>query len=96
LVVSGLVSVLATVPSARAQVTLDVSKITCEQLAGYKIHQSSKYRDLVKRLSQRQARYTTIETQKLIANAKALQKYCIQNPQTLVMSAVETLFGADR
>jgi len=46
LVVSGLVSVLATVPSARAQVTLDVSKITCEQLAGYKIHQSSKYRDL--------------------------------------------------
>jgi hypothetical protein len=35
-------------------------------------------------------------SEKLIANAKALQKYCIQNPQTLVMSAVETLFGTDR
>jgi hypothetical protein len=36
-VVSALIFALGTVPAARAQVMLDVSKITCEQFAGYKI-----------------------------------------------------------
>jgi len=35
--VSALIFALGTVPAARAQVMLDVSKITCEQFAGYKI-----------------------------------------------------------
>ena len=35
-VVSALIVVLDAVPAARAQVMLDVSKITCEQFAGYK------------------------------------------------------------
>ena len=35
--VSALIFALGTAPAARAQVMLDVSKITCEQFAGYKI-----------------------------------------------------------
>ena len=35
--VSALIFALGTVPAARAQLMLDVSKITCDQFAGYKI-----------------------------------------------------------
>src|SRR5262245_63026093 len=33
----GLIFALETVPAARAQVTIDVSKITCDQWIGYKL-----------------------------------------------------------
>jgi hypothetical protein len=33
----GLIFALETVPAARAQVTIDVSKITCDQFNGYKV-----------------------------------------------------------
>jgi hypothetical protein len=46
-VVSALIFALDAVPAARAQVTLDVSKITCDQFAGYKIT-NPENRDLVK------------------------------------------------
>jgi HdeA/HdeB family len=36
-IVSALIFALDAVPAARAQVMLDVAKITCEQFAGYKI-----------------------------------------------------------
>jgi acid stress chaperone HdeB len=96
LVVSGLVSALATVPAARAQVMLDVSKITCDQLARYKITNPQNIAIWLSGYHNGTRGNTIIDTQKLNANAKALQKYCIQNPETLVMNAVETLFGADR
>jgi hypothetical protein len=50
-VVSGFIFALDAVPAARAQVTLDVAKITCDQFAGYKITNPPKHRDLAKRLS---------------------------------------------
>jgi hypothetical protein len=34
---SALIFALGAIPAARAQVMLDVSKITCDQFAGYKI-----------------------------------------------------------
>jgi hypothetical protein len=39
---------------------------------------------------------TTLDTQGLVANAKKLRDYCFRNRQTLVIQAVETLFGTDR
>jgi hypothetical protein len=39
---------------------------------------------------------TLVETQTLVANAKKLRDYCIRNPQTPVMRAVETLFDKDK
>ena len=36
-IASGLILAFAAVPAARAQVTLDISKITCDQYTGYKI-----------------------------------------------------------
>jgi acid stress chaperone HdeB len=38
----------------------------------------------------------TLDTQKLVENARKLRDYCRRNPQTLVMQAVETLFATER
>jgi acid stress chaperone HdeB len=87
---------LGAVPAARAQVTLDVSKITCDQFAGYKITNPQNIAIWLSGYYNGKRGSTTLDTQKLIANAKELRSYCLRNPQTLVMQAVETLFGKDR
>src|SRR6266446_2063178 len=38
----------------------------------------------------------TLDTQRLVENARKLRDYCRRNPQTLVMQAVETLFATER
>ncbi|MBV8321534.1 MAG: hypothetical protein JO049_12795, partial [Hyphomicrobiales bacterium] len=38
----------------------------------------------------------TLDTQKLVENARKLRDYCRRNRQTLVLEAVETLFGKER
>ena len=92
--VSGLM--FATVPTAQAQVTLDVSKITCDQFTGYKITNPQNIAIWLSGYYNGKRGSAVLDTQKLIANAKTLRKYCIRNPETLVMQAVETLFAKER
>ena len=92
----GSVLALETVPPARAQVTLDVTKITCEQLRSYKITRPENIAIWLSGYHHGKRGDTTLDTQGLVANARKLQVYCGRNPQTLVMQAVETLFGTDR
>lgn len=88
-VVSGLMFVLAAVPAARAQVTLDISKITCEQYTGHKITSPQNLAIWLSGYYHGKHGDTTLETQQLIANAKKLRDYCFRNPETLVMNAIE-------
>src|SRR5262245_52207297 len=91
-VISMLVT-LAAVATARAQVTVDVSKITCDQFTGFKVTDP---RDIAIWLSgyySGKRGSTIIDTQALKANERKLQDYCIRNPQVLVMQAVETVLG---
>ena len=83
-------------PVARAQVTLDVSKITCDQFAGYKVTNPQNIAIWLSGYYNGKRDNTILDTQNLIANAKKLRDYCIRNPQTLVMRAVETLFDKDK
>jgi hypothetical protein len=39
---------------------------------------------------------TTVDTQRLAGYVKRVQDYCLHNPQTLVMQAVETLIERTR
>jgi acid stress chaperone HdeB len=91
----GLIVALEIVPAARAQVTLDVSKITCEQYTGYKVTNPQNIAIWVSGYYHGKRGNTTLDTQGLVANAKKLRDYCRRNPQTLVMQAVETLSGTD-
>src|SRR5215831_18630521 len=87
--VSALIFVLGTVPAARAQLMLDVSKITCDQFAGYKITTPQNIAIWLNGYYNGKRSNTVIDMQKLTENTKTLERYCIQNPQILVMNAVE-------
>jgi acid stress chaperone HdeB len=92
----GLTLTLERVPAARAQVTLDVSKITCEQYTGYKVTNPQNIAIWVNGYYHGKRGDVTLDTQGLVANAKKLRDYCLRNRQTLVMQAVETLFATER
>ena len=92
----GLILVLAMVPPARAQVTLDVAKITCEQYTGYKVTNPQNIAIWLSGYYHGKRGDTTLDTQTLVADAKRLRDYCFRNRQKPVMEAVETLFGTSR
>lgn len=91
-----LIFALNAVPAARAQVMLDVSKITCNQFAGYKITTPQNIAIWLSGYYNGKRSNTVIDMQKLIENTKTLERYCIQNPQTLVMNAAETVLGVEK
>jgi acid stress chaperone HdeB len=92
----GLALSLERVPAARAQVTLEVSKITCDQYNAYKITNPQNIAIWVNGYYHGKRGDVTLDTQGLVANARKLRDYCRRNPQTLVMQAVETLFATER
>lgn len=77
--------------SSQAQVSLDVSKISCDQFVGYKITNPRNIALWLSGYYNGQRGNTMLDTQALTKSAKKLQDYCIRNPQTLVMQAVETV-----
>jgi acid stress chaperone HdeB len=95
-VVVGLIVALEPVPAARAQVTLDVAKITCDQYIGYKITNPQNIAIWVSGYYHGTRGDTTLDTQTLVANAKKVRDYCRRNPQTSLMEAVEKSIGTDR
>jgi acid stress chaperone HdeB len=96
LVALGLLLALEKVPLAQAQVTLDVSKITCEQYNAYKITNPQNIAIWVNGYYHGKRGDVTLDTQGLVENARKLRDYCRRHRQTLVMQAVETLFAKDR
>jgi hypothetical protein len=92
----GLILALAKVPPAQAQVTLDVSKITCEQYNAYKVTNPQNIAIWVNGYYHGKRGDVTLETQRLVENARKLRDYCRRNRETLVLEAVETLFAKDR
>jgi hypothetical protein len=70
--------------SSGTQVTLDVSKITCDQYTGYKITNTQNIAIWLSGYYHGKRGDTTLETQGLVANAKKLRSYCFRNPETLV------------
>jgi acid stress chaperone HdeB len=95
LILSGLTLALQAIPPARAQVTLDVAKITCDQFTGYKITNPQNIAMWLSGYYNGVRGNTTLDTQALSANVKKLESYCIKNPKTLVMQAAETVLGAN-
>ncbi len=91
----GLSLALEPIPDARAQVTIDVSKITCDQYIGHKVTSPQNIAIWLSGYYHGKRGDTTLDTQALIANAKKLRDYCFRNPQTLVMNAVEKVLGGE-
>jgi hypothetical protein len=88
----GLVLALAAVPAAQAQVTIDMSKVTCEQYLGYKIINPN---DIAMWLSGYYSAHrdnTIIDTETLATQKRELQDYCLRNQKVPVMQAIDGLF----
>lgn len=78
---------------AKAQVTLDVTKITCWQFATYKITNPQFIALWVSGYYHGTRGEAVIDTQGLVANTTKMQDYCIKNPDMPFMQAVETVLG---
>jgi hypothetical protein len=90
--VSSLVLASASLPAC-AQLTLDVSKITCDQWVGYKITNPHNIALWLSGYYNAKRGNTIIDPQRLEENARKLQNYCLINKQVPVMEAVENVFG---
>ena len=87
----GLIFTLETVPAARAQVTVDMSKITCIQLVDREVIDPQNIAWWLSGYYHGKRGETTVDKVKL-ANEylKEVRDYCLRNPETLVMQTVET------
>ena len=74
-----------------AQVTIDVSKITCDQFALYKISDPDTIAVWLHGYYSGKRGNTVVEVEKLKANTKKLRDYCLENPDTNLLDAVDSL-----
>ena len=87
----------AQMPTMRAQETVDLAKITCEQLMGEKLMSPS--RDIVLLLTgyyHGKRNNTIIEPQTIKQEEEKVDSYCFQHGKTTVMDAVESVLGFDK
>jgi acid stress chaperone HdeB len=87
-----LVLAFVAVPAAQAQVTIDMSKITCEQYLGYKIINPNDIAMWLSGYYNAQRGNTIVDTEALAAQKRELQDYCLRNLNVPVMKAIDTLF----
>jgi acid stress chaperone HdeB len=88
----GLVFALAAVSVAQAQVTIDISKVTCDQFMGYKIINPYNLAMWLSGYYNGQRGNTIIDTETLAAQTSTLQDYCLHNAKVPVMQAIDKLF----
>jgi acid stress chaperone HdeB len=77
-----------------AQVTIDVSKIDCQQFATYKIGHPDRVAIWINGYFHGKRGDLIVDTQELAGNTDKVQEYCLKNPDVPLMQAVETLFGS--
>lgn len=76
---------------ASAQVTIDVSKITCNQFALYKVSDPDTIAVWIHGYYSGKSGNTVVDVEKLKTNAKKLRDYCLENPDANLLAAVESL-----
>lgn len=79
--------------SATAQVTVDVGKISCDQFALFKVADPDTIAVWLHGYYSGKRGNTVVEVEELKTNAKKLRDYCLQNPETNLLAAVETLMS---
>jgi acid stress chaperone HdeB len=88
-------SAVAVVP-AHAQVTVDVSKITCEQYILYTVADPHDIAMWLSGYYNGKHNNTVLDTQQFREHGKKVMEYCELNLKSTVMDAVEKVLGAAR
>jgi acid stress chaperone HdeB len=96
IVAAGVLSCLLMASAARAQTTVDVAKITCEQFLLFKITDPNNIALWLSGYFNGKRGNTVIDVQALQDHLDKVKTYCRSNYNTPVMQAVETLLGVSR
>ena len=98
LFMSGLLLVLSTASSAQAQVTVDVTKITCDQYVHSKIASPRMIAAWLSGYYNAKLDNQVIDLQTFEANLRKLERFCYQekNFKVPVLQAVEKAIGPDK
>jgi acid stress chaperone HdeB len=80
---------------APAQVTIDVSKITCDQFVEYKIADPERIAIWISGYNHGVRNDPILDQQKMLQTTNSVEEYCFKHPQTLVMKAVDEILGAE-
>jgi acid stress chaperone HdeB len=91
IVTSGLMLVVNI--SAHAQITVDLSEVTCEQFYKLKIGTAQNVGFWLSGFEHGRRNDKVIDPKALKSNAEQLTTYCVRNPKTLMLQAIESLFG---
>jgi acid stress chaperone HdeB len=75
----------------RAQVMLDVSKITCLQFVTYKVTNPKYLAVWLSGYDHGRRGDVVLDMQEVVANAEKLEEYCIKNSDVPMMQAAETI-----
>jgi acid stress chaperone HdeB len=81
---------------AHAQVTVDVSKITCEQYILFTVADPHDIAIWLSGYYNSKRDNTVLDTQEFRDHAKKVMDYCQRNLKTTVMDAVEKVLGVKR
>lgn len=87
------VILVAASPAARAQMTIDVAKITCNQFLAGKVADSRSVTIWLSGYYSGTRRNTVLDVNALQSDAKDIMDYCISHPDAILMNAVTSLFG---
>jgi acid stress chaperone HdeB len=83
-------STISLADPTRAQVTIDVAKITCEQYVLYKVTNPKNIAMWISGYYNGKINNTVLDTGVLEANADKVMTYCLRNLKTPVMQAAAT------
>ena len=89
----GSVLVILLVSAAQAQVSIDVSKITCDQYLLNKIANPKTVGVWLSGFYAGKRNITVVDTQALDRNSEKVSEYCGSNRNMTLMQAVETTLG---
>jgi len=78
---------------AEAQVVVDVSKITCDQFATYKIANPEYIAIWLSGYYHGTRGDMKVDIQTLSADAKKVESYCLSKPEASLVQAVKTVLG---
>jgi len=79
--------------TAKAQVSVDISKITCMQFIQYKITDPKNIMIWLNGYRHGLRHDLNVDLESILENTRKIEEYCFKHPDTFVMKAVEEVVG---
>ena len=92
----GFTLALGAISLAQAQITVDVAKITCDQLTGFDVKDPRDTAIWLSGYYHGKRGNAVLDIQEFQRDSRKLWNHCIRNPKISVMNAIETLFEPDK